>query len=324
MSALTSSLVVPPEAAAMRLDQFLTQRGFLSSRELVKRAIEAGEVLVNGAIPAKAGVKLAGGEAIVCTSRVREPDGALLPDPGPLEILYEDDAILVVNKPAGLCVHPGAGNPHGTLVERVLGNHKILSPIGLPLRPGVVHRLDKGTSGVMVLAHTEAAHLHLARQFADRAVEKRYRAIVIGRMKEERYAIETAIGRDPIARKKISSRGKGKKSASTQIRVLGYKGPLTEIEALPKTGRTHQIRVHLAELGFPILGDALYGGGKRRIEGMRWEERDLQRAAALLEDPLLHAARLSFAHPVNESRVVFSAALPAAFFPFIDRAGGLS
>jgi len=220
----------------------------------------------------------------------------------PLEILYQDDDLAIVNKPAGMVVHPAAGHASGTLVNALLHHLSGLSGIGGELRPGIVHRLDRGTSGVMVVAKHDAAHQELSRQFHDREVEKEYIALVWGVVQAGRR-IDAAIGRDPSDRQKMSSRSKYAREAVTRItRAMPLPG-LTLCQVAIHTGRTHQIRVHLSAIGHPVVGDSVYGGVHRRVAG------DI-RAVQRLERPFLHAARLVFTHPRDGRRMEFTAPLP--------------
>src|SRR5687767_2682623 len=220
----------------------------------------------------------------------------------PLEILYQDTDLAVLNKPAGMVVHPGAGHASGTLVNALLHHMDDLSGIGGELRPGIVHRLDRGTSGVMVIAKNDRAHQELTRQFHDREVEKEYIALVWGVVQAGRR-IDAAIGRDPENRQKMSARSKHAREAVTRITRAHHLPGLTLCQVAIHTGRTHQIRVHLSAIGHPIVGDALYGGVHRRVAG------DI-RAVQRLERPFLHAARLVFTHPRDGRRLEFIVPLP--------------
>jgi len=229
-------------------------------------------------------------------------DAGLAPEALPLEILYEDADIAVLNKPAGMVIHPGAGHASGTLVNALLHHVTDLSGIGGELRPGIVHRLDRGTSGVMVIAKNDRAHQELSRQFQHREVEKEYIALVWGVVQAGRR-IDAAIGRDPVHRKKMSARAKHAREAVTRITRAHHLPGLTLCQVAIHTGRTHQIRVHLSAIGHPIVGDSLYGGVHRRVPG------DI-RAVQRLERPFLHAARLAFTHPTEQRRMEFIAPLP--------------
>jgi 23S rRNA pseudouridine1911/1915/1917 synthase len=227
---------------------------------------------------------------------------ALAAEALPLEILYQDRDIAVLDKPAGMVVHPGAGHASGTLVNALLHHIQDLSGVGGELRPGIVHRLDRGTSGVMVVAKHDAAHQELARQFQDREVEKEYIALVWGVVQAGRR-IDAAIGRDPKNRQKMSARSRRAREAVTRITRAHHLPGLTLCQVAIHTGRTHQIRVHLSAIGHPVVGDALYGGVHRRVQG------DI-RAVQRLERPFLHAARLVFTHPGDRRRMEIIAPLP--------------
>jgi 23S rRNA pseudouridine1911/1915/1917 synthase len=241
-------------------------------------------------------------------------DPAPQPEALPLPILYQDSDLIVVDKPAGMVVHPAAGHAGGTLVNALLHHVDDLSGIGGEKRPGIVHRLDRGTSGLMVVAKRDAAHEELARQFADREVEKEYFALVWGEVMAGRR-IDAPIGRDPGNRKKMSSestRVRRSREAVTRIlRAEHFGRVLTLAQVAIHTGRTHQIRVHLSAIGHPIVGDALYGGVHRRVPG------DL-RAVSHLDRPFLHAARLVFKHPEDERRMEFTSVLPADLQRVLD------
>jgi 23S rRNA pseudouridine1911/1915/1917 synthase len=224
------------------------------------------------------------------------------PEDLPLDVLFQDPDIIVVNKPAGMVVHPGAGNDAGTLVNALLHHVKDLSGIGGELRPGIVHRLDKGTSGVMVIAKNDAAHQELSRQFHDREVEKQYVTLVWG-LVQQRKRIDIPIGRDPVHREKISTRARRARSAVTRVTWARHVPGLSLLRIAIHTGRTHQIRVHLNAIGHPIVGDSLYGGVHRRVP-------NTLRPVSRLARPFLHAERLAFQHPRTGEYLEFTAPLP--------------
>jgi 23S rRNA pseudouridine1911/1915/1917 synthase len=232
----------------------------------------------------------------------------------PLEILYQDADLAVVNKPAGMVIHPGIGHGSGTLVNALLHHLTDLSGIGGELRPGIVHRLDRGTSGVMVIAKNDAAHQELSRQFHDREVEKEYIALVWGVVQAGKR-IDAAIGRDPGNRQKMSSRAKHAREAVTRITRAHHMPGVTLCQVAIHTGRTHQIRVHLSAIGHPIVGDSLYGGVHRRVAG------DI-RAVQRLERPFLHSARLAFTHPSEQKRMQFISPLPPDLEAILDALPG--
>ena len=271
------------------------------SRSQIQRLIKEGRVLV-AEREAKANQVVKTGQHIsvdlpeALESRVR-------PEALPLPILYQDADLVVVDKPAGMVVHPAAGHESGTLVNALLHHIDDLSGIGGEKRPGIVHRLDRGTSGLMVVAKHDGAHQELARQFHDREVEKQYFGLVWGTVQAGRR-IDLPLGRDPGDRKKMSARARRARDAVTRIVRTEHLGHALTLAVIAiQTGRTHQIRVHLSAIGHPIVGDALYGGVRRRVPG------DL-RAVARLERPFLHAARLSFTHPVDGRRMEFTSELP--------------
>jgi 23S rRNA pseudouridine1911/1915/1917 synthase len=238
-------------------------------------------------------------------------DPAPRPEALPLPILYQDADLIVVDKPAGMVVHPAAGHDSGTLVNALLHHVTDLSGIGGEKRPGIVHRLDRGTSGLMVVAKNDAAHEELSRQFHDREVEKEYVALVWGEVLAGRR-IDAPIGRDPGDRKKMSARARRSREAVTRItRAEPFGRALTLARVAIHTGRTHQIRVHLSAIGHPIVGDSLYGGVHRRVPG------DL-RAITHLDRPFLHAARLAFTHPTDGRRMEFESVLPPDLQQVVD------
>ncbi len=301
------SLTVAESEAGVRLDQFLAGRTEFSRSRLL-RWLKAGKVRVNGTVRA-ASYRVRAGDRVLLTVPPPEP-AELTPEALPLEILYEDGDLLVVNKPPGLVVHPGAGHQGGTLLNALLAHCPELAQVGDISRPGLVHRLDKDTSGLLVVAKSALAHERLVRQFQERQVEKTYLALVWGRLPEAEGEIAGDIGRHPSERKKMSVHGKKGKAALTTWRVLReFPGPLTLAALSPKTGRTHQLRVHLTALGHPIVGDATYGGGAARFKG----HPGLQGVKKLVHRQLLHAWRLSFTHPRTGERLGFEAALPEDF-----------
>jgi 23S rRNA pseudouridine1911/1915/1917 synthase len=224
------------------------------------------------------------------------------PEALPLPIVYQDSDLIVIDKPAGMVVHPAAGHASGTLVNALLYHVDDLSGIGGEKRPGIVHRLDRGTSGLMVVAKHDASHEELARQFHDREVEKEYLALVWGLLQAGRR-IDAPIGRDTSNRKKMSAKARRSREAVTRIVRAEHLKALTLVQVAIHTGRTHQIRVHLSAIGHPIAGDSLYGGVRRRVAG------DI-RAVLRLERPFLHAAHLVFKHPTDGRRMEFLSALP--------------
>ena len=304
MASITHTITVPDDSEGVRLDRFLVSVLPDQSRSQVQRLINEGQVRVAGR-EAKSNQPVKTGQDIT-VDVVAPVDPVPRPEPLPLPILYQDHDVIVVDKPAGMVVHPAAGHASGTLVNALLHHVDDLSGIGGEKRPGIVHRLDRGTSGVMVVAKHDAAHEELSRQFAEREVEKEYLALVWGEVMAGRR-IDAPIGRDPSNRKKMSSasaRVRRSREAVTRIvRAEHFGRMLTLAQVAIHTGRTHQIRVHLSAIGHPIVGDALYGGVHRRVPG------DL-RAVTHLERPFLHAARLAFTHPHDERRMEFTSGLP--------------
>jgi len=293
--------VVGPDEHGERLDRFLAGEIPQQSRSQIQRIIEEGHVTHSRVKAVKANTECREGDAVTITLPDLAPSTAAAEDI-PLEILFDDDDIVVVNKPAGMVVHPAAGNPSGTLVNALLHHVKNLSGIGGEARPGIVHRLDKGTSGVMVVAKHDAAHQELARQFHDREVEKEYVALVWG-LVQQRKRINAAIGRDPKNRLKMSTRASRARDAVTRVTWSRDLKGVTLCRIAIHTGRTHQIRVHLSAIGHPIVGDALYGGVHRRVPHPL-------RAVTKVTRPFLHAETLTFTHPRTKERMTFTAPLP--------------
>ncbi|HEV8310068.1 MAG TPA: RluA family pseudouridine synthase [Methylomirabilota bacterium] len=300
-----------PGDAGLRLDRFLQSRAGDLSRTRLQSLIEAGRVLVDGR-RRKASHPLRAGQVV--TLEVPAPVSlALAPESIPLDIVYEDAALLVLDKPAGLVVHPGAGHSTGTLVHALLAHcGPALSGIGGVRRPGIVHRLDRGTSGLLVVAKSDRAHLALARQLKARSVERRYLALVHGAVPRLEGRIETAIGRHPRDRLRMAVRPPGAgRAALTRYRVLERfeaPAPSTFLAVELGTGRTHQIRVHLAHLGFPVVGDRTY-----RRRDTRPPTPELAARVDALRGLALHAAVLGFTHPESGQRLRFEAPLPPAF-----------
>jgi 23S rRNA pseudouridine1911/1915/1917 synthase len=224
--------------------------------------------------------------------------------------MFQDQDIVVVDKPAGMVVHPAAGHSSGTLVNALLHHVTDLSGVGGELRPGIVHRLDRGTSGLMVVAKNDRAHQELARQFTDREIDKEYIALVWGVVQAGRR-IDAAIGRDPAHRQKMSTRARRARSAVTRVTFAHHFKGVSLLKVAIATGRTHQIRVHLSAIGHPIVGDPVYGGTRRRVAGSL-------RAVLRLERPFLHSARLAFTHPGDGRRVEFEAPLPLDLQSVLD------
>ncbi|MEQ8212612.1 MAG: RluA family pseudouridine synthase [Smithellaceae bacterium] len=304
-SGMDKQFTVDRSQSGRRLDVFLTQTDPSLSRSRIKRAIEEGEVLVNDLAP-KPGQRLKEGDLIRLNLQTAK-EALALPQEIPLNIIYEDAAIIVVNKEAGMVVHPAPGNYDHTLVNALLFHCHDLSGIGGVLRPGIVHRLDKGTSGLIVAAKSDAAHHSLAAQFKNHEVEKTYLALVWGDMKGDRGEIILPVGRHPGDRKKMSTKSKRGREAITYWKVKERYGLATLLEVEIKTGRTHQIRVHLSDRGYPVVGDAVYGNASK-IRTVT--DAVLKAQFKALNRQALHAARLSFTHPQSGEKVVFEAAMP--------------
>ena len=307
---------VPADFDAQRLDRFLVSVLGDYSRSQIQKLITDGHVEIR-----RGGASGRASSSPKPNLLVHESDQVVVvtPEPSesplasealPLEILYQDQDLAVLNKPAGMVIHPSAGHASGTLVNALLHHVTDLSGIGGERRPGIVHRLDRGTSGVMVIAKNDAAHQELARQFHDREVEKEYIALVWGVVQAGRR-IDAAIGRDPVNRQKMSARAKHAREAVTRITRAHHLPGLTVCQVAIHTGRTHQIRVHLSAIGHPIVGDALYGGVHRRVPG------DI-RAVQRLTRPFLHAARLAFTHPRDGRRMQYITPLPADLEAVLD------
>jgi len=293
--------IVDPAGAGQRLDVFLARVSGLS-RARVQMLIEDGAALVAGRTQ-KPRYPVRAGDLVLLTIPPTEPL-ALTPEPIPLDILYEDEHLLVLNKPAGLVVHPGAGRTTGTLVHALLAHCAHLPGIGGVERPGIVHRLDRDTSGVMVVAKTEAAHQSLSLQFKNRIVRKRYLALAHGEIPRETGRIEAAIGRRADDRTRMGVRSEGGRAARTAYRVLRRLPDMTLVELGLETGRTHQIRVHLAHIGHPVVGDRVYGGRRAR---RAWVPEESTRRQ------MLHAWRLAFRHPISGAWLEFTAPPPPDF-----------
>ncbi|MBQ3222407.1 MAG: RluA family pseudouridine synthase [Clostridia bacterium] len=289
-------------AEAGRLDVFVAQAAEIT-RSRAASLIEEGAVLVNGKRPEKAGLKLKGGEEISIEIPEAQPAEVVAQDI-PLDILYQDEDVAVVFKPSGMVVHPAAGNPDGTLVNALLKHLNGLSGIGGVLRPGIVHRIDRDTSGILLVAKNDRAHLSLSGQIAEHSVERAYKAIVIGHMKENAGDVDAPLGRHPTDRKKFAI-VKGGKEAFTHWEELEQLRGASLLECRLKTGRTHQIRVHMASLGHPLLGDPVYGPKRSPfpVEGGQ----------------LLHAYRIAFTHPVSGERMRFEAEPEPRFMYWLEK-----
>ena len=300
-------LVVPASAARMRLDQFLAGIPSLPlSRSRIKELIDQGLVRLNGE-QTKASAKIKIADQI--TVEIPAPQApSAKPEEIPLDIIHEDDEIIVINKPKGLVIHPAPGNYEGTLVNALLNHCGRLASLGAPLRPGIVHRLDKETTGVIVAAKTDPAYRSLVKQIKERTIEKTYLALVHGAPAEKEGTIEANIGRHPVNRQKMAvldaAGSHRSRSAVSRYRVMDILGNYSLLEVKILTGRTHQIRVHLSHIGHPIVGDPVYGRKKEEFQ---------------VRGQLLHAYKLSFDHPGSGKRVEFTAPMPREMAEVIDR-----
>ncbi|MCO6465431.1 MAG: RluA family pseudouridine synthase [Bradyrhizobiaceae bacterium] len=353
----TYEFVVSTGKKAERLDAFITRSIVHATRTRVQKAIDRGSVTVNGRVE-KSNYKVRPGDTVTVVV-MKPPPLQLVPEEIPLEVLYEDEHLIVVNKPAGMIVHPGIGNRYGTLVNAILWHVGMRDPIDVlgnresmadddfddesedvessmssseqdraedeladdddalqsnALRPGIVHRLDKDTSGVMVVGKTYDATLHLSNQFAARTVSREYVALAWGVIQQDVQLIETQFGRSTRDRKLHSVLSHGGKYAATEVHVIERYESTTLITCRLRTGRTHQIRVHLAHVKHPLVGDKDYGGREPALNGVHHQfRRRAQTALAMIHRQALHARSLEFTHPVTNKRMLFTSAVPADF-----------
>lgn len=296
-------ILVPDEKNPERLDLYLIKRGLPLTRSQIQRLIAEAQILLNGK-PIRASYKVKKGDEIDITIPPPTPL-SLVPEDIPLDILFEDECLLVLNKAAGMVVHPAPGHYEGTMVHALLYHCNDLTGIGGRERPGIVHRLDKETSGVMVIAKTDDSHRFLSKQFKDHSIDRKYFALVCGKVKKA-GKINLAIGRDRIHRKKISARTASPREAETHYVIKERFKNATLLEVSPQTGRTHQIRVHMAHIGHPIVGDKEYGGKISKSLGLHADRH------------MLHAAVLGFAHPLKKERLKFSSPPSADMSTLID------
>ncbi|MDI6705462.1 MAG: RluA family pseudouridine synthase [Bacillota bacterium] len=288
-------LIVEEENKKERLDAYLAARMEGLSRSYIQRIIDEDSALVNGK-PAKRNYRVAAGDEIVIAIPAAQPLN-VEPEDIPLDIVYEDDDLLIVNKPAGMVVHPAPGNYSGTLVNALLAHCERLSGINGAYRPGIVHRIDKDTTGLLAVAKNERAHRELARQFKDHHISRKYIALVSGIIAEDAGIVDAPIGRHPVNRKKMAVVTKNSRKAVTHFSVIKRYSRFTLLELRLETGRTHQIRVHMAYIGHPVVGDPVYG-----------KEGELGSGGQLL-----HAAELGFIHPVKGVYMKFEAPIPEEF-----------
>ena len=307
------SFTATESEAGHRLDTVIVARLPTISRSRASRLIRAGHITVNGLIK-KPGYLTKPGDVV--RSEIPSPEPITCrPEAIPLSILYEDGDVIVLNKPPGLVVHPGAGHKSKTLVNALLFHCPDLEGIGGDLRPGLVHRLDKDTSGTLVVAKNDMAHESLSHQFRKRQVQKRYLALVYGAMKASAGVIDLPVGRHPTDRKKMSTQSRRSRPTETRWKVKEVFSSVTLLEIDLKTGRTHQVRVHCAAMGHPVVGDATYGGKRR------WQDMSLPKAQALLKSvqrQMLHAWRLSFVHPRTEQSMSFESPLSKDMASVLD------
>ena len=321
---------VPGEDAGKRLDAWLASQMENVSRARVQLLLSEGQVLVDGS-EAKPSLKLRGGETVEVIGEAAPPPLHAVPEDIPLDIVYEDDDLSVVNKPAGMMVHAGSGatddaRNRGTLVNALLSHYRQLSTTGGPLRPGIVHRLDKQTSGLIIVARNDAAHQKLGEMFSRRQVRKTYLALVHGHVGQDRGTISAAIARDAVRRTRMTTRREsGARSAISHYIVLerinSFFGAFTLLSVRIETGRTHQIRVHLSSIGHPIVGDTLYGAPARIVAGTaaRRKKSDPEPEGISLNRNFLHAAELEFAHPRTGKALHLQAELPEELELFLAK-----
>ena len=328
-------IAVPPEAAGQRLDHFIATQLEGVSRSRVQLLLDQGDVLVNGEHE-KASLKLRGGEQILITGEPHPAPLKARPQDIPLDVVFEDKYMAVINKPAGMMVHAGAGETEdarnsNTLVNALLFRFNALSSTGGELRPGIVHRLDKETSGLIVVAKSDAAHAKLAELFSSRQIRKTYIALVHGRVEREKGSITAAVSRDPVRRTRMTT----KPAENSRTAISHYEavrrletrfGKFTLVRVRIETGRTHQIRVHMASLGNPVVGDTLYGApgllsvqGQLQVLTSKAARRKNAPERLKLGRNFLHAARLEFTHPFTAKPLELEAPLPAELTDFLER-----
>jgi 23S rRNA pseudouridine1911/1915/1917 synthase len=325
---------VPPEAAGQRLDHFIATQLEGVSRSRVQLLLDQGDVLVNGT-QEKPSLKLRGGEQILITGEPRPAPLRATPQDIPLDVVYEDKHFAVINKPAGMMVHAGAGETQdarnsNTLVNAILFRFNALSSTGGELRPGIVHRLDKETSGLIVVAKNDAAHGKLAELFSSRQIRKTYIALVHGRVERDKGSITAAVSRDPVRRTRMTTKpAENSRTAISHYEVVQRLetrfGKFTLVRVRIETGRTHQIRVHMASLGHPVVGDTLYGASGRLSDQVALQatskatRRKNEPERLSLDRNFLHAARLEFAHPFTAKPLELEAPLPSELNEFLAR-----
>jgi len=306
----TFELTLVHDPSDLRLDRFLAQRWPSHSRSVYQKLIRGGRVLVNDEPVTKPSAEVHRGDRLFVTLYKRKALG-IIPEPIPIAVLYEDDDMVVVNKTPGILVHPARGNPHGTLVNAVAHYAHQLSKGSDPFRPGVIHRLDRDTSGVIVFAKNDTAHMRLARQWEDRTVEKEYLTIVEGVPELDADVIDEPLGKDHHVRERYAVRRDGTgREASSHYEVVEKFDGFAMLRVLPKTGRTHQIRVHLAHVGNRVVADRQYGS-RDKVTLQEIARGRADHDEVLLDRQALHAARLRLAHPTTRKAMVLEAPLPA-------------
>ena len=307
--------IVNEDESGLRLDHFLTMKEEALSRSFIQKLIKEKSITVNGN-PSKPSYKLRDKDQVEVIVPEPKPSHAQ-PEEIPLNVLYEDDVLVVINKPAGMVTHPAVGNHSGTLVNAILAHCTDLSGIGGVQRPGIVHRLDKDTSGVLVVAKTDFAHQSLAGQFKEHRVKKIYFALICGIPAQDDGTIIAPIGRSIRNRKKMAVTNIRSREAITHFKVIERYDSLSFVEVMPETGRTHQIRVHLAHIGHPVVGDQVYGGGRKRAINEAHSS-EVKRMIAELNRQALHAHLLGFLHPSTEEYVEFIAPIPEDIQAVLD------
>jgi 23S rRNA pseudouridine1911/1915/1917 synthase len=315
---MTITYTVPEEAAKQRLDAWLTAQINGVSRERVQLLLEQGKVRIGGTTP-RASYRLKGGEAVEVLGDPTPPPLKAFAEDIPLNVVYEDEELSVIDKPAGMTVHAGAGavdGEGGTLVNALLHRYRALSSVGGDQRPGIVHRLDKQTSGLIIVARNDAAHARLAEMFAQRKMRKTYIALVHGHLKQDHGTIDEPIARDLLRRTRMTTkRHTGARTAVSHYtvmrRISSRFGQYTLVSVRIETGRTHQIRVHLASIGHPVVGDTLYGAPARLTVMPSRQRMDSEPECLTLKRNFLHAAELEFAHPKTGETVHLTSPLPS-------------
>jgi 23S rRNA pseudouridine1911/1915/1917 synthase len=323
---LPRTISVPTEAAGQRLDQFLTGQIADVSRARVQQMLAEAKVLLNDSA-AKPSLKVRGGEQITILGDPQPPPLRAVAEDIPLDIVYEDDDLAVVNKPAGMMVHTGAGatedlRNRGTLVNALLHRFAALSEVGGELRPGIVHRLDKETSGLIIVAKNDVAHRNLAQQFSSREIKKRYTALVHGWPAKDRGTINAPIARDAIRRIRMTTKGSGGRSALSHYevreRIGSIYGKFALVDVRIESGRTHQIRVHMGSIGHPVVGDSLYGAPEQ-LKRSNVKAPPGTAAVIVLGRNFLHATAIEFKHPRTGTTIILEAPLPGELTAFLAR-----